>query len=313
MKQIYVFGHKNPDTDSICSAISLCELKKNQGIDVIPCRLGNISKETQFALNYFKAEAPTLINSIELDENGKKREVILVDHNEKFQTVDGIENARIIEIVDHHKFGLTTDEPLKITADSVGCSCTLVYRLFKQNRIIPSKMAAGLMMSAIISDTLLFKSPTCTPEDIEAVKELSKICGEENFEEYGMKLLIEGTSLSDKTPEEIITIDMKEFEMSTNMVAIAQVNTVDVEGLLNMQKELENAMESMSKKSNYKLFVLVITDIIKAGSYVLVTGDIPELVENAFGVKLENKVAWLEDVVSRKKQVVPFMLEASQK
>lgn len=313
MKQIYVFGHKNPDTDSICSAISLCELKKNQGIDVIPCRLGNISKETQFALNYFKAEAPTLINSIELDENGKKREVILVDHNEKFQTVDGIENARIIEIVDHHKFGLTTDEPLKITADSVGCSCTLVYRLFKQNGIIPSKMAAGLMMSAIISDTLLFKSPTCTPEDIEAVKELSKICGEENFEEYGMKLLIEGTSLSDKTPEEIITIDMKEFEMSTNMVAIAQVNTVDVAGLLNMQKELENAMESMSKKSNYKLFVLVITDIIKAGSYVLVTGDIPELVENAFGVKLENKVAWLEDVVSRKKQVVPFMLEASQK
>lgn len=313
MKQIYVFGHKNPDTDSICSAISLCELKKNQGIDVIPCRLGNISKETQFALNYFKAEAPTLINSIELDENGKKREVILVDHNEKFQTVDGIENARIIEIVDHHKFGLTTDEPLKITADSVGCSCTLVYRLFKQNGIIPSKMAAGLMMSAIISDTLLFKSPTCTPEDVEAVKELSKICGEENFEEYGMKLLIEGTSLSDKTPEEIITIDMKEFEMSTNMVAIAQVNTVDVEGLLNMQKELENAMESMSKKSNYKLFVLVITDIIKAGSYVLVTGDIPELVENAFGVKLENKVAWLEDVVSRKKQVVPFMLEASQK
>lgn len=313
MKQIYVFGHKNPDTDSICSAISLCELKKNQGIDVIPCRLGNISKETQFALNYFKAEAPTLINSIELDENGKKREVILVDHNEKFQTVDGIENARIIEIVDHHKFGLTTDEPLKITADSVGCSCTLVYRLFKQNGIIPSKMAAGLMMSAIISDTLLFKSPTCTPEDVEAVKELSKICGEENFEEYGMKLLIEGTSLSDKTPEEIITIDMKEFEMSTNMVAIAQVNTVDVAGLLNMQKELENAMESMSKKSNYKLFVLVITDIIKAGSYVLVTGDIPELVENAFGVKLENKVAWLEDIVSRKKQVVPFMLEASQK
>lgn len=313
MKQIYVFGHKNPDTDSICSAISLCELKKNQGIDVIPCRLGSISKETQFALNYFKAEAPTLINSIELDENGKKREVILVDHNEKFQTVDGIENARIIEIVDHHKFGLTTDEPLKITADSVGCSCTLVYRLFKQNGIIPSKMAAGLMMSAIISDTLLFKSPTCTPEDVEAVKELSKICGEENFEEYGMKLLIEGTSLSDKTPEEIITIDMKEFEMSTNMVAIAQVNTVDVAGLLNMQKELENAMESMSKKSNYKLFVLVITDIIKAGSYVLVTGDIPELVENAFGVKLENKVAWLEDVVSRKKQVVPFMLEASQK
>lgn len=311
MKQILVFGHKNPDTDSICSAISFAELKNAQGVNVIPCRLGNVSKETQFALNHFGAEAPLFIENVNADENGKK-EVILVDHNEKAQTADGIESAKILEVVDHHKFALTTDEPLKITADTVGCTCTLIYRLFKQAGITPSKKAAGLMMSAIISDTLLFKSPTCTPEDVEAVKELSKICGEENYEDYGMKLLIEGTSLSDKTPEEIITIDMKEFDMNGKKVAVAQVNTVDVAGLLNTQAELEAAMNSMSEKSNYDLFVLVITDIIKAGSYVLTVGKCPELVEKAFNVKLENKTAWLEGVVSRKKQVVPFMLIASQ-
>lgn len=311
MKQVFVFGHKNPDTDSICSAISFTELKKAMGVNAVACRLGNVSRETQYALNHFGAEAPLFIENVNPDENGKK-EVILVDHNEKAQTADGIETAKILEVVDHHKFNFVTDEPLKITADTVGCTCTIIYRLFKQAGITPSKTAAGLMMSAIISDTLLFKSPTCTPEDIEAVKELSKLCGEENFEEYGMNLLIEGTSLSDKTPEEIITIDMKEFDMNGRTVAIAQVNTVDVNGLLSTQESLEIAMNSMSEKSNYDLFVLVITDIIKAGSYVLTVGKCPELVEKAFNVTLNNKTAWLEGVVSRKKQVVPFMLTASQ-
>lgn len=313
MKQILVFGHKNPDTDSICSAISFTELKNALGINAVACRLGNISRETQFALKHFGAQEPILLTDVNPCVDGTKKEVILVDHNEKFQTADGIENAKILEVVDHHKFNFVTDEPLKITADTVGCTCTLIYRLFKQAGITPSKTAAGLMMSAIISDTLLFKSPTCTPEDVEAVKELAKLCGEENFEDYGMKLLIEGTSLSDKSPEEIITIDMKEFDMNGKTVAVAQVNTVDVNGLLSIQDKLEKAMNDKSANSGYDSFVLVITDIIKAGSYVLFTGKSPELVENGFNVKLDNNTAWLEGVVSRKKQVVPFMLKASGK
>lgn len=307
MRDILIFGHKSPDTDSICSAIALAELKKHFGINAVPCRLGEVSKETQFALNHFGAELPQFLESIENTDSGRTN-VILVDHNEKCQTVDGIENAKIIEVVDHHKFALVTEEPLKITADTVGCNCTLIYRLFKQAGVIPSKTSAGLMMSAIISDTLLFKSPTCTTEDIQAVKELSKISGEEDFETYGMKLLIEGTSLSDKTPDEIISIDMKEFDMN-GTVAIAQVNTVDIDGVLNMQSALETAMNARNLISGYKLFVLIITDIIKAGSYVLVVGSNSELVEKAFNITLNNNTAWLEGVVSRKKQVVPFMLK----
>lgn len=313
MEKILITGHKIPDADSICSAISYTELKHAQGVEnAVACRLGKVSRETQYALDHFGAEAPLFLDNVNPDADGTKKKVILVDHNERFQTPDGIENAKILEVIDHHKFNLITDEPLKIVADTVGCTSTIVYRLYKQAGITPSKRAAGLMMSAIISDTLLFKSPTCTPEDVEAVKELSKLAGEENYEEYGMKLLIEGTTLSDKTPDEIITMDMKEFDMNGKTVAIAQVNTVDTKGTLSMQADLEKAMNDRINAKGYDLFVLIITDIVKAGSYVLATGKSPELVEKGFKVTLENNTAWLEGVVSRKKQVVPFMLEASK-
>lgn len=309
MKKIYVFGHKNPDSDSICSSLSMTELQHKLGNEgAISCRLGKISRETRYALNYFNAPEPMFLENVE-PTDGVKKEVILVDHNERFQTADGIENAKILEVVDHHKFHLITDEPLKITSDVVGCTCTLLLRLFKQNNLIPSKMAAGLMMSAILSDTLIFKSPTCTEEDIKAVKELSKIAGVEDYEKYGMDMLIEGTTLSDKTPDEIITMDMKEFDMNGHRVAIAQVNTVDTQGTLKMQKSLEEAMAKRCSDCNYDLFVLIITDIVKAGSYALVVGKTKELVEKGFDVKLDNNAAWLEGVVSRKKQVVPNMLK----
>lgn len=313
MKKIYVFGHKNPDSDSICSSIAMTELQHSLGnTGAIACRLGNVSRETQFALNYFGAASPLFIEDVNLNEDGSKKEVILVDHNERFQTADGIENAKILELVDHHKFNFITDEPVKVTADTVGCTCTLLHRLFKQHGLTPSKQAAGLMMSAIISDTLLFKSPTCTSEDVKAVEELAKIAEVEDFKDYGMKLLIEGTTLSDKTPDEIITMDMKEFDMNGKTVAIAQVNTVDTDGTLAMQNVLEEAMSKRIASENYDLFVLVITDIIKAGSFVLVVGNEKDLIEKGFGVKLDNNTAWLEGVVSRKKQVVPNIVEASK-
>lgn len=304
MEKIYVFGHKNPDSDSICSSIVMTELQHKLGnTQAIACRLGEVSRETMFALNSFNAEKPLLISSVA----GKN--VILVDHNERPQTADDIDSAKILEVVDHHKFNFMTNEPVKITADTVGCTSTILYRLFKQNNLTPSKMAAGLMMSAIISDTLLFKSPTCTPEDIKAVEELAKIAETPDFKDYGMKLLIEGTSLSDKTPDEIITLDMKEFDMNGKKVAIAQVNTVDINGILETKADLENAMQKLIDENNYDLFVLIITDIIKAGSYALAVGESVNLVENGFNVKLENNMAWLEGVVSRKKQVVPNLMK----
>jgi len=244
--------------------------------------------------------------------NFGKNEVILVDHNENSQSVDGIETAKILEIVDHHKFGnFETSEPLMIRAAAVGCTCTIVYGLFKENGLSPNKTIAGLMLSAILSDTLIFKSPTCTPKDVEAAKELAVIA-DLDYEKYGMKMLIAGTSLGDKTPDEIITMDMKEFSMGKFQTAVAQINTVDIDGLLANRENLESAMNGMIEKNNYDLFLLVMTDIVNNGSKILALGDSTELVEKGFNIELEAGTVWLDGVVSRKKQIVPFLMAASQ-
>jgi len=244
--------------------------------------------------------------------NFTRKKVILVDHNEKSQSVDGIDDAKILEVVDHHKFGnFETNEPLQIRAETVGCSSTIIFNLYKEAGLSPSKEVAGVMLSAILSDTLLFKSPTCTEKDIKAAKELAEFLGFD-YEKYGMEMLIAGTSLGDKSPMEIITMDMKEFRMSGLSVAVAQVNTVDVKGTLNKQKELESVMDKMISEKGYDAFILAITDIINAGSQVIALGQWASLVENGFNTELENNSAWLEGVVSRKKQLVPFLMAASQ-
>ncbi|MGL4308267.1 MAG: putative manganese-dependent inorganic diphosphatase, partial [Cetobacterium sp.] len=245
--------------------------------------------------------------------NFTRKKVILVDHNERTQSVDGLQDARILQVVDHHKFAnFETDEPVKINAETVGCTCTIIYNLYREAGLNPRKEIAGLLLSAILSDTLLFKSPTCTEKDVQAAKELALLAGLENFEKYGMDMLIAGTSLGDKTPLEILNMDMKEFSMGGLKVAVAQVNTVDVDGVLAKQEELEIVMNSLSEKNNYNLFLLVITDIVKSGSMALAIGSHPSLVERGFNVKLDNNTAWLEGVVSRKKQIIPFLMAASQ-
>lgn len=307
---ILIFGHKSPDTDSVCSAIAYSNLKKELGIDTKPIRLGELSKETEFILDFFNIEKPELLT--EIKEKAEKQEVILVDHNERTQTIDGIENAKIIEIIDHHKFGnFETAEPLFIKAEPVGCTSTLIYDLYKENDIVPSKVNAGLMLSAILSDTLIFKSPTCTEKDKKAVKALAAIAGLD-YEKYGMEMLIAGTSLSDKSSLDVITMDMKEFTMGRFKTAIGQVNTVDIPGLLGKKAELEKEINNLISKNNYNLFLLVITDIVNAGSKILALGDSTNLVELAFETELEDNLAWLPGVVSRKKQVVPFLMKAQE-
>ncbi|MDP0493760.1 MAG: putative manganese-dependent inorganic diphosphatase [Fusobacterium sp. JB021] len=245
--------------------------------------------------------------------NFTRKKVILVDHNEKSQSVDGLQDARILEVVDHHKFGnFFTDEPVKIKAEIVGSTCTIVYGLFKEHKIKPSKEIAGLMLSAIISDTLMFKSPTCTKKDMEAVNELSKLSGVEDYKKYGMDMLIAGTSTSDLSSFEILVADLKEFKMNSLKIAISQINTVDIDGVLEKQKDLEKTMAEVNLNNDYNLSILLITDIIKSGSYALIIGGNKNIVEKAFEVKIKDNLVWLEGVVSRKKQVVPFLMAASQ-
>ncbi len=244
--------------------------------------------------------------------NFTRKKVVLVDHNEKSQSVDGIDDARILEVVDHHKFGnFETNEPLLIRAETVGCSSTIIFNLYKESGLTPSREVAGIMLSAILSDTLLFKSPTCTEKDINAAKELAEFLGID-YEKYGMEMLIAGTSLGNITPMEIINMDMKEFKMSGLSVAVAQVNTVDVKGTLQKQNELEDVMKQMISENGYDAFILAITDIINSGSQVIALGSSASLVEKGFNVTLKNNSAWLDGVVSRKKQLVPFLMAASQ-
>ena len=302
MENILVFGHKNPDTDTIMSAIAMANLESKKGNNTKACRLGNINKETIFALEYFKQEEPELIENV-----AEGQEVILVDHNEFGQSIDGIENAKILRVVDHHKIGdFKTSEPLYYTAMPVGCTATIIYGMYEQDKIDIEPKIAGLMLSSIISDTLLFKSPTCTKLDVEVATKLAEIA-KVDVNKYGLDMLKAGTDLSDFSPAELINIDSKPFTTHGVKYQVAQVNTASIEDVLKGKAELENAMEEFIKENSEDLFVLLITDILENNSQILVVGNRKDIVEKAFEVKLEDNMAFLPGVVSRKKQVVPVI------
>lgn len=305
MENILVFGHKNPDTDSICSALVKAILdKKKNGYNNTAARLGELNKETQFVLNYLGIEPPMLLDSVK-----EGQEVILVDHNEFCQSVSGIENAKIIGVIDHHRIAdFQTADPLYYTARPYGCTCTILYEMFKEANVTIEKTEAILMLSAIISDTLLLKSPTTTPKDIEAVKELANIA-QINYETYGLEMLKAGTDLSDYSPAELLKLDAKSFEMKGNQVKIAQVNTIDIEEVFKKQADFEKEMQNTIAHENLDLFVFAVTDIMNSNSEVLVLGKRSDIVEKAYGVTLENNRAFLPGVVSRKKQMLPIMTE----
>ncbi len=305
MSKVLVFGHQNPDTDAIGAAIAFSYLQNQLGVKAEPVALGTPSEETQFALDYFKLEAPRVITSIKEEQ----ADVMLVDHNEFQQSVVDIAEATILAVVDHHRIAnFETANPLYYRAEPVGCTSTIILKLFKENQIEIPKEIAGIMLSAIISDTLLFKSPTSTEADQLAAKELVEISGVD-LEAYGLDMLKAGTNLSDKPAEVLLDLDAKSFPMDEASVRIAQVNTVDLNEVMDRQAELETAMQTEIATNGYDLFVLVVTDILNSNSELLIAGERKEQVEQAFGVKLENNRAFLQGVVSRKKQVVPQLTE----
>ncbi|BBM46762.1 inorganic diphosphatase [Leptotrichia wadei] len=303
---ILVFGHKNPDTDTICSAIAYAELKNKLGKDVKAVRLGEINEETKYALNYFKVEKPELV------ENVAGREIILVDHNERTQTADGFEEAKVLELIDHHRISnFNVDEPLYARVEPVGCTATIILKLFKENGLTPSKETAGLMLSAIISDTLLFKSPTCTQCDAKAGKELAEIAGVD-LKEYGLEMLKAGTALGDKSEAELLNMDMKIFEIDGVKIGVAQVNTVNEAEVLERKEKLLAEIDNIIAKEGLKFFMLAITNILTNDSAALISGDGNDVVEKAFGEKVDSNLVTLKGVVSRKKQIIPPLTKAIQ-
>ncbi|MCO8148701.1 manganese-dependent inorganic pyrophosphatase [Bacillus subtilis] len=306
MEKILIFGHQNPDTDTICSAIAYADLKNKLGFNAEPVRLGQVNGETQYALDYFKQESPRLVETAANEVNG----VILVDHNERQQSIKDIEEVQVLEVIDHHRIAnFETAEPLYYRAEPVGCTATILNKMYKENNVKIEKEIAGLMLSAIISDSLLFKSPTCTDQDVAAAKELAEIAGVD-AEEYGLNMLKAGADLSKKTVEELISLDAKEFTLGSKKVEIAQVNTVDIEDVKKRQAELEAVIAEVVAEKNLDLFLLVITDILENDSLALAIGNEAAKVEKAFNVTLENNTALLKGVVSRKKQVVPVLTDA---
>ncbi|BFH61016.1 manganese-dependent inorganic pyrophosphatase [Paenibacillus azoreducens] len=309
MAKTLIFGHKNPDTDTITSAIVYSYLKKQLGFDTEPVRLGSVNGETQYALDTFKVEAPRLVEKV----SDHASEVILVDHNERQQSADDIDQVQVMEVIDHHRIAnFETSHPLYYRAEPVGCTATILNKIFKEKNVAIPKEIAGLMVSAIVSDTLLLKSPTCTDEDVAAARELAEIAGV-NLEAYGLEMLKAGADMSSKTIAELISLDAKEFQMGDQKVEIAQVNAVDINDVLNRQAELEEALNNVISQKGLDLFVFVVTDILNSDSVALTLGKAASAVETAYNVKLENNKAVLKGVVSRKKQIVPVLTETLSK
>lgn len=309
MSKVLVFGHQNPDTDTIGSAIALDYLLNTLSIESEAVALGEPSEETQYALNTFGLEAPRVIQTAA----NEVEEVVLVDHNEAQQSVPDLSEVKVKAVVDHHRIAnFHTTEPLFYRAEPVGCTATILLKIFKEYEVEVPKYIAGIMVSAIVSDTLLLKSPTCTPEDVHAAEELAEIA-EIDLDAYGLEMLKAGTDLSDKTALDILNDDAKTFPMGNSTVRIGQVNVVDPLEVLSRKEELIENMRKENRENNFDLFVLLITDIIESNSLALVEGPGYRQFEMAFNKPIQLNSVELDGVVSRKKQVVPPLTEIFEK
>jgi manganese-dependent inorganic pyrophosphatase len=296
----YVIGHKIPDSDSVCSPIALSYLKNKLGEDTVAAVQGDINPETAFILEKFGVAAPEVKTSFAGES------VYLVDHSDLAQSPDDLAEATVLGIVDHHKLGdVTTSEPLECWIRPVGCTGTIVKEMFDANGVEIPKDLAGLMLCAILSDTVIFKSPTCTDKDKEAVAELAKIAGVDDvvalgIEMFNVKSAVAGTSIRD-----LVMRDYKDFNMGGNKIGVGQLEVVDLSIFDDIKADLMKDIGVLKEEGSRHTVLLLLTDIMKEGSELLIASDDNAIIEKAFaGQSADNKM-WLEGVLSRKKQVVP--------
>ena len=296
----FIFGHKNPDTDSVCAAIALADLKKKLGEDTAPAVQGRLNPESKFVLDKFGVSAPEVVTSY------AGKEVYLVDHSDLAQSPDDLGEAHILGIVDHHKLGdVTTGHPLECWIWPVGCSCTVITGMYNYFNVQIPKEIAGIMLCAILSDTVIFKSATCTDKDKEACEKLSGIVGEGDMQELGVEMFKVKSAVEGTPVRELVERDYKDFNMSGKNVGIGQLELVDLSIVDSVNEDLEKDIAKLKEeKGNHSVFLLL-TDIMKEGSEILIASDDDSVVEKAFGAKPANGRAWLDGVMSRKKQVVP--------
>ncbi|MCH3988907.1 manganese-dependent inorganic pyrophosphatase [Pediococcus pentosaceus] len=308
MNKQLVFGHSNPDTDAIVAAKAFAYLQNQLGVaDAEAVALGNPNPETAFVLAHFDEATPRVIETAANEVDS----VMLVDHNESQQSVSDLDQVTVTAVVDHHRIAnFETSQPLFYRAEPVGCTSTILTKLFHENNVeIPAKLA-GLMLSAIVSDTLLLKSPTTTDDDRKALEELAKIANID-VETYGLEMLKAGTDLSSKSELELVDGDAKSFDMGGKTIRIGQVNTVDLDDVFSREAALVKTMQEENQKNGYDMFLLLATNILSSDSRLLVVGEPKDIVEKAFNTELsDHNTADLPGVVSRKKQVVPPLMDA---
>jgi len=301
----YAVGHKVPDSDSICSAIALSYLKTTIGEETVPARLGELSPETLFILDKFGFEQPELKTSFAGEG------IYVVDHSDRIQGPDDIDEATVLGIIDHHKLGdITTSTPLECWIRPVGCTNTIIKMMYDFHGVEIPKNIAGAMMCAILSDTVIFKSPTCTTADIKCVEALAEIAGIEDPKALGMEMFkvksaVEGTPIRD-----LVLRDFKDFDMNGNKVGIGQLEVIDLAIFDEMKDDLHADLAALKTEGDRHSVLLLLTDIMKEGSELLYVSDDENLSERAYGAKATDGRVWLDGVMSRKKQVVPPLQES---
>ncbi len=299
---ISVVGHSNPDTDSVISAIGLATLLTAQGQEAQACMqstLADLNPESKVVLEKFGLEAPQELT----DAEGK--DVALVDFSDLAQGPPNLANANVIAVVDHHKIGdLTTNSPILFRAEPVGCSATVLYAMFKEAGIeIPGKVAGG-MLAAILSDTVNFKSPTCTEADKIAVDALKTIAGVDDKDALFMDMLKAKSAVAGVPAKDLIFRDYKDFDMKGNKVGVGQLELATLDQVAEIREDLMKAMADVKGDGRHSV-LLMLTDVVKEGTDLVVLSDDPALIEKAFDGKLENNAMWIDGMMSRKKQTVP--------
>lgn len=304
MSQPYVIGHQQPDTDTITAAIAYARLQQREGVEAIPARAGELNPETEFVLDRWDVESPTLL------ADASDKTLILVDHNEYSQTVEGAREAAVIEVLDHHRIGdLTTSEPITFHTEPVGSTATLIVDQYDAANEEIDSQTAGLLLSGLLSDTVIGRSPTTTEKDRAVIERLADTAGVE-AEGYGKELLAEKSKLGEKSPREMVLGDFKRFEFGEYNVGIGQIETVEPEPVMAQRESVLAAMDEIVAEQEFDLLVLLVTDLLEEDSTAFVAGEQTDVIPAAFETTVSDREAFLPGVMSRKKQVVPPLEQA---
>lgn len=298
-EKIYIIGHKQPDTDSICAPIAYAQYLKQKGKNAVAVKSGEINPETKYVLDYFETEVPETLT------DATKKTIILLDHNEKTQSLDNIDKAEIIEVIDHHKIDFQCTSPIYFHNEPIGSTSTIIAKKYFDDKDVNlNKKTAGLLLSGILSDTIIFKSPTSTNEDKEIAEKLAGIAEIKNIQDFGIEIKKSKASLKGLTSEQIILSDFKIFEFGKIRIGGGQVEVIGMDEVNEKKQELLEKLKEIAQKENYDLVMLIATDIIKQDSLLLFF-EKDNYIEKAFNKKPENNTLYLKGVMSRKKQIIP--------